>query len=381
MIPGIVLVGCFIIGLTADKGQPGWTTEELAKGLRARDQAIKSYGVDEQFQVRTRSDHTGKRLDYATASHVEVDRTTGRFFVHRLGQLPMPPAPSIGKKEDWFTTQDVLIAFDGERTKVMSKSTGVDPKTGRDAKSLIKTGQIYPGRRPSWAIDPDQYIGMFQGKSIADRLTSDPDQTRSRGRFWIDVTKNFAVQRIESAFKQGTFSSWRPFVNATVDDWVEVEGFWLPSRYHLVSRPFRLDPVQPHRPAQPSRARLLGGRGRSRAQDRGRRRRDLRCQQRPRRRCELPARRWKHPVREGFDGPAGLEGLGHAGRRRGDSHGLLTPGLAIVAPATQRNPPPHNTFHHLPVSTWPLPTLLPSHPLNSPQHTNPPRPQTLLCFS
>ncbi len=254
-----LLIGGRDVTLAADS--PSWSIDALAKGIRARDQALKSFRFDAQLQIRTQSESTGQYLDYATATHVEVDRTTGRFFAQTVGQFHQPPSPMLGKKDDWFQFRDELIAFDGESTRARVMTPGLEIGTGEETRTIMVDGTVRPGPHPGWLIDPEEIAGRYVLKSVADRIlgspfqikpsdqpnivvlecehTSTPENHSGRKRksiYCIDVSKNMAVTRVEWSLQTGPLGGWTPYFKAMVEDWVEVDGFWMPHRYRKEER-------------------------------------------------------------------------------------------------------------------------------------------------
>lgn len=73
----------------------------------------------------------------------------------------MPPTPSIGRMRESFITNDYIIAFDSEQTKVMTRAEWIDPGIGETTKSEIKNGKVLRARQPDWLIPPDEFLDGF----------------------------------------------------------------------------------------------------------------------------------------------------------------------------------------------------------------------------
>jgi hypothetical protein len=234
-----------------------WTIDELAKRIRARDQVLKTLSLDAQFQIRGQSESTLKFYEYATAVHIEMDWATGRYLMHRYGQAEQPPAPMLGKKDIWFLARDEFMAFDGEKTRRFTKGPGVTPGTGEE-NAVMTRATVDAGSRFAWTIDPKVFVGVYGGRSLADRLTDvnrdyqiipanepnvvlvqgegafDPvqsDGARSRDRHWIDTSKNMALAQVEWCIRETDWSGWVPYLKTKTAEWVEIDGFWLPRRF------------------------------------------------------------------------------------------------------------------------------------------------------
>ena len=233
--------------------------QEIGLASKARGKAVRTFSVEVQYQIRKESKATGKLIDYAKAERIEMERPTGRFVIHRLGQSPQPPSTMLRKREDWLEEQEEIIIFDGEKTKSAIKGSGINPNTQAETKNALKFGRVYKGRRPAWVIDPEVYIGIYFGKTLdeelaehsyrllqSDRSTvlieSEPDPSRGdaakkihrRARFWIDPSKGMAVAGMEIALRFGAFGGWIPYYTSKTEEWQEVDGTWVPRRHHEV---------------------------------------------------------------------------------------------------------------------------------------------------
>ena len=140
--------------------------ESLAVGRRGHQAsagtrpALKSYTLLAKYQIRRRSDFTGQYQSYAVASQIQVDRGTGRFFLHTYGQAPAPPAPQKNN-EEYLLTTDEYVAFDGEKTTRYTKVPGLD-EHGNESKHFIENATILAGRSPSWIVEPEDILGCME---------------------------------------------------------------------------------------------------------------------------------------------------------------------------------------------------------------------------
>lgn len=251
------LFGLFLLLPTAAAwSEDGPSVAAVAEQLLARDRGIRTYACELQIEARTQSEQTGQIVDYAIVERIEVDRESDRFMVHRVGQLPQPPAPHLGKSTDWLQQRTETVAFDGESTNVMTKMPGLEPGSGTSTSIILRRGTVIKGRQGHWTFDPGELIGTSGGYPIGDLLLQDHFQAssessglvmlscehspagtdasdrRGRSRYWVDPAKGYAIARFEFALWRGSLDGWVTYWTGQVEDWEQLDSTWLPRVYH-----------------------------------------------------------------------------------------------------------------------------------------------------
>lgn len=230
------------------------TIDDIAKALRATNEAVKGCTMTIQFHVTSRSITSGKTHSYTVVNEIQYDRLLGRFRLNLHGQAVAGPNPLKGNQE-YLTEMDQVIAYDGERTRTYSRYPGLDG-AGNDSGRFIETGRIHGKRRPAWIIDPENLIGSHTGRRITDYFSKgnwyidkhengcvvaecinkhkagDPLQADAKIRIWFDIGKGMSPIRKQSFILRDGDADWVKYVEASAEDLTEVcPRVWLPRKY------------------------------------------------------------------------------------------------------------------------------------------------------
>lgn len=229
---------------------------DLIVRLRAREQSFKAISFDGEFQTSRRSDRTGKMLDFADGQHYDMDLKNGRFYIHKIGQGPYIANPQIRKNDEYADDIDDIIAFDCERTRVFAKRRSIFLHDGSFA-GIDKRGTIIHGRQPYWSFAPGELIGWPSMKPasgwivgnefkisapynkgivrIINEYTPGPDAEfnwSERLEYEFDASKDFAFVKMNATRKLKNTSKWIPSMLEIADDFIQIDGIWVPSIFH-----------------------------------------------------------------------------------------------------------------------------------------------------
>ncbi len=229
---------------------------DLIVRLRAREKSFKAISFDGEFQTSRRSDRTGKMLDFADAEHYDMDLKNGRFYIHKIGQGPYIANPQIRKNDEYADDIDDIIAFDGERTRVLAKRRSIFLQDGSFA-GIDKRGTIIHGRQPYWSFAPGELIGWPSMRPLSDSIVANdfkltgPDAKglvklfseyspgpndvidwSIRLDFRLDSNKDYAIVNFETTRKLKNTSKWFPLMHEIADDFIQIDGIWVPSIFH-----------------------------------------------------------------------------------------------------------------------------------------------------
>lgn len=249
---GFVLVIC--VTAIGHLGGEEFAIADVAKGLKVRDDSLKSCTITMRIQITQSSPLTGVIHNYAAANEVRLDRVLGRFHSHLHGASLMPPAPFKDNKE-YLAEIDQINAYDGERTRNYSRFPGYDA-AGKDTGRFIEVGRVYPKLQQSWVVNPENLIGSHSGVDLIEVFKEyewhvdgrdgdliiaqatkrhepdDADKTDYRTRIWFDVRKGMAPARGQSLKLSDGAKDWATLWEFSSDDWSEVRpGLWLPGKH------------------------------------------------------------------------------------------------------------------------------------------------------
>lgn len=230
--------------------------QDVTRAIRAREAATRYYSVKAVFQNTMGSDYTGEELDFSEAYEFVVDRSTGRFRVHRIGEVYNAAGGELHGGQEFFVQNEEISAFDGQRTVQLAHPAGED---GRVFKA-VSLGRIIPERRVGWTTNPDEFLVTDGNQPVSHYLESsdcqilgsevlddrsvlivecdhgvrddDPLKWRWKSRFWIDPSRNFVVPRSEGLISRDDGDNWIVWSKASREGWSEIEpGFWVPSTF------------------------------------------------------------------------------------------------------------------------------------------------------
>ena len=236
-------------------GKTAYSVQDLVRGLKAREAAIRNFQVKAELKVKSKSRYTGEYLQSANVQTTCRDNRTQRFWYRKIGQVYNSPGhPAHGGKEFFFDIEE-FMAFDGERTRKLTWPRGTNAKPDE----MLRSGTIYPGRKEWIVVDPGAFTTMLNNENISgyidevplqhvlltdsDRLVlaeirrprspnDPPDQVETRQRLWIDVEHGMVVTRRESSLLRKGEREWIPVHASRLEDLFEAEkGIWLPREY------------------------------------------------------------------------------------------------------------------------------------------------------
>jgi hypothetical protein len=221
--------------------------------LRQRDKAITSYTCESQLRVRELSQLTGQYWEYALATKVKIDRITHQFLIKNTGRRISPPAPFKNNKE-YLSEFEEVVGFDGVHTRIYLKSEAFDPKTGQKSPNPLEQANVSKGSQPRYSIDPENFLGRYAGRSIAESLEEGPTEIQTiaggmiqltctftkdvatnayyRLVFELDGKKGMAPVRVEDLTRFDGSEKWATAHELKLGDYTEVKpGLWLPQSF------------------------------------------------------------------------------------------------------------------------------------------------------